>query len=158
MHTAGMDRRAHVQARKIAKIRISHQPASRPGFPGGAESRVKSGFNEIEPHIMKIELSPVERQYLRGLAHGLNPVVMIGNNGVTDAVIREIAVNLDAHELIKIRVLGDDRELRQQYLERICDELSAAPVQHLGKLLIIYRASSTDKPRITLPKAKKKAN
>ncbi|WP_187359965.1 YhbY family RNA-binding protein [Chitinolyticbacter meiyuanensis] len=106
---------------------------------------------------MKIELSPVERQYLRGLAHGLNPVVMIGNNGLTEAVIREIAVNLDAHQLIKIRVLGDDRELRQQYLEQICNELGAAPVQHLGKLLIIYRASSTDKPRITLPKSKKQA-
>ncbi|UXY14819.1 YhbY family RNA-binding protein [Chitiniphilus purpureus] len=105
---------------------------------------------------MKIELSPAERQYLRGLAHGLNPVVMIGNNGLTDAVIREIAVNLDAHELIKIRVLGDDRALREEYLGRICDELDAAPVQQLGKLLIVYRPSSTDKPRIVLPKGKHK--
>ncbi|TJZ75655.1 YhbY family RNA-binding protein [Chitiniphilus eburneus] len=106
---------------------------------------------------MKIELSPVERQYLRGLAHSLNPVVMIGNNGLTEAVIREIAINLDAHELIKIRVLGDDRALREQLLQQICDELGAAPVQHLGKLLIVYRPSSIDKPRIALPKSKKKS-
>ncbi|XZG69814.1 ribosome assembly RNA-binding protein YhbY [Chitinibacteraceae bacterium HSL-7] len=106
---------------------------------------------------MKIELSPVQRQYLRGLAHGMNPVVMIGNNGLTDAVIREIAVNLDAHELIKVRVLGDDRALREQFLEQICDLLDAAPVQHLGKLLILYRPGRDDKRRIELPKNKKKA-
>ncbi|GGP23325.1 ribosome assembly RNA-binding protein YhbY [Silvimonas iriomotensis] len=102
-----------------------------------------------------MELDSDQRRYLRGLAHHLNPVVMIGNNGLTDAVIREIAVNLDAHELIKIRVLGDDREARTQYMEQICAELSASPVQHLGKLLIIYRQGDADRSRIELPKPKK---
>ncbi|MDR3428046.1 MULTISPECIES: ribosome assembly RNA-binding protein YhbY [Silvimonas] len=102
-----------------------------------------------------MELTPDQRRYLRGLAHHLNPVVMIGNNGLTDAVIREIALNLDAHELIKVRVLGDDREARVQYLEQICKDLGASAVQHLGKLLIIYRQADAERTRIVLPKAKK---
>ncbi|WP_047393194.1 ribosome assembly RNA-binding protein YhbY [Chitinibacter sp. ZOR0017] len=104
-----------------------------------------------------LELTPDQCRHLRSLAHHLNPVVMIGNNGLTDAVMREIAVNLDAHELIKVRVLGDDREARKQYMEQICADLGAAPVQLLGKLLLIYRPSNTDKPKILLPKARKKA-
>ena len=102
---------------------------------------------------MKIELTAVERTYLKGLAHSLNPVVMIGNNGLTDPVIREIAINLDAHELIKVRVLGDDRDARVAMYEQICNDLSAAPVQHIGKLLVLYRPS--DKKLIDLPKSKK---
>ncbi len=99
-----------------------------------------------------IELTPDQRRHLKSLAHHLNPVVMIGNNGLTDSVVREIALNLDAHELIKIRVLGDDRELREQYLQQICSDLDAAPVQHIGKLLLIYRPSENRKNGITLPK------
>ncbi|MBY0446501.1 MAG: ribosome assembly RNA-binding protein YhbY [Burkholderiales bacterium] len=102
-----------------------------------------------------MELTSDQRRHLKSLAHHIDPVVMIGNNGLADAVIREIAVNLDAHELIKIRVLGDDRALREEYLQKICSELGAVAVQHIGKLLVIYRASNTDKPRIVLPKAKK---
>lgn len=103
---------------------------------------------------MQINLTPVQRQHLKGLAHALNPVVMIGHQGLTDAVVREIAKALDAHELIKVRVLGDEREARIAIYEQICDGLDAAPVQHIGKLLVLYRPS--DKQRITLPKDKKK--
>ncbi|MDF0605481.1 ribosome assembly RNA-binding protein YhbY [Neisseriaceae bacterium TC5R-5] len=102
---------------------------------------------------MKIELKPFQRKYLQGLAHQIKPVVMIGNNGLTDSVIREIAINLDAHELIKIRVQGDERDVRTALFEQICTDLTAAPVQHIGKLLVIWRPS--DKQRITLPKDKK---
>ena len=94
-----------------------------------------------------IELTPDQRRYLKSLAHHLNPVVMIGNNGLTDSVIREIAVNLDAHELIKIRVQGDDREVRVALLEQICQDLSAAPVQHIGKLLVVWRPNPEAKPK-----------
>ncbi|WP_053936321.1 ribosome assembly RNA-binding protein YhbY [Amantichitinum ursilacus] len=104
-----------------------------------------------------MELTADQRRYLRGLAHHLNPVVMIGNNGLTDSVIREIAVNLDAHELIKVRVLGDDRALREQFLQQICTDLSAEPVQHLGKLLIIFRQADAARTRFTLPGAAKVA-
>lgn len=101
-----------------------------------------------------IELTSDQRRHLKSLAHHLNPVVMIGNNGLTDAVMREIALNLDAHELIKIRVLGDDRDLRNQFMQQICTDLLAAPVQHIGKLLLIYRPGNDDKRKIVLPKAK----
>ncbi|SFZ78213.1 ribosome assembly RNA-binding protein YhbY [Chitinimonas taiwanensis] len=103
-----------------------------------------------------MELSRDERLYLRTQAHQLSPVVMIGNNGLSDAVIREIALNLDAHELIKVRVLGDDREQRARWFEEICAALDCAPVQHIGKLLVLYRATKEGKPRYELPKPGRK--
>jgi RNA-binding protein len=87
--------------------------------------------------------------YLRGLAHSLNPVVMIGNNGLTESVLKEIDVNLNAHELIKIKVMGDDRELRTQMLADICEKSNAVAVHHIGKQLVIYRQS--EKNRIVIP-------
>lgn len=86
-----------------------------------------------------INLTTVERAALRAEAHGLKPVVMIGDSGLTPAVMKEIALGLDAHGLIKVRVLGDDREARVGMYETICAELGAAPVQHIGKLLVLYR-------------------
>jgi RNA-binding protein len=84
-------------------------------------------------------LTPAERSALRAEAHGLNPVVMIGEAGLTPAVMKEISSSLDAHGLIKVRVFGDDRENRIAIYEQICEELEAAPVQHIGKLLVLYR-------------------
>ena len=84
-------------------------------------------------------LTPAERRTHRGDAHALHPVVSIGHHGLTPAVLHEIDVALLAHELIKIRVFSDVRAERNAFLERICTELSAAPVQHLGKVLIIWR-------------------
>lgn len=84
-------------------------------------------------------LNPTERRALRAAAHALHPVVMIGHAGLTPAVMHEIDVNLLAHELIKVRVLNDDREEREAWLESICTELGAAAVQHIGKLLVLYR-------------------
>ena len=86
-----------------------------------------------------IKLTPAERSALRAEAHGLNPVVMIGEAGLTESVMKEIASSLDAHGLIKVRVFGDDREARIAIYEQICEELDAAPVQHIGKLLVLYR-------------------
>jgi RNA-binding protein len=86
-----------------------------------------------------IKLTPAERSALRAEAHGLNPVVMIGEAGLTEAVMKEISSSLDAHGLIKVRVFGDDREDRVAIYEKISEELDAAPVQHIGKLLVLYR-------------------
>jgi len=86
-----------------------------------------------------IKLTPAERSALRAEAHGLNPVVMIGEAGLTESVVKEISASLDAHGLIKVRVFGDDREARVAMYEQICEELDAAPVQHIGKLLVLYR-------------------
>ena len=86
-----------------------------------------------------LQLTPAERKTLRARAHHLHPVVMIGADGLTETVLREIDANLKSHELIKVRVLGDEREQREALLQRICEEANAAPVQSIGKLLVIYR-------------------
>jgi putative YhbY family RNA-binding protein len=88
---------------------------------------------------MKFELSPKKLRACRADAHHLDPVVMIGNDGLTPAVLHEIDLNLLSHGLIKIRVFSDDRATRQGFLDRIADELDAAPVQHIGKLLVVFR-------------------
>ena len=88
---------------------------------------------------MKLELMADFRRALRADAHHLQPVVMIGNDGLTPAVLHEIDLNLLSHGLIKIRVFSDDREAREAMMEQIASELEASPVQHIGKLLVVYR-------------------
>ena len=88
---------------------------------------------------MKLELMADYRRTLRAEAHHLQPVVMIGNDGLTSAVLHEIDLNLLSHGLIKIRVFSDDREAREAMMEQIASELEASPVQHIGKLLVLYR-------------------
>jgi len=99
-------------------------------------------------------LSTKQVAHLRGLAHNLNPVVMIGNNGLTENVLKEIDLNLNAHELIKIQVAGDDRDARKLIYSEICTQTSAIPVHHIGKQLVIYRASESVKEsaKIVIPK------
>lgn len=85
------------------------------------------------------KLTPLERSELRSAAHALKPVVIIGESGLTPSVMKEINSSLNTHGLIKVRVFGDDREARIVMYDSICTELDAAPVQHIGKLLVIYR-------------------
>jgi RNA-binding protein len=96
-----------------------------------------------------LELTVEQRKYLKAQAHALKPVVMIGAQGLTDAVLKETERALVAHELIKVRVLGDERDARVAYLAQLCESLDAAPVQHIGKLLLIYRPAL--KPKLRLP-------
>ncbi len=94
-------------------------------------------------------LTPEQRKFLKAQAHALKPVVMIGAQGLTEAVIHEAARALAAHELIKVRVLGDDRDERDNHFRALCNALDAAPVQHIGKLLLLYKPADT--PRLELP-------
>jgi putative YhbY family RNA-binding protein len=89
-------------------------------------------------------LASTVRRALRAKAHHLNPFVSVGHHGLTPAVLHEIDVALLAHELIKIRVFSDERSERVSILARICEELDAAPVQHLGKMLIVWRPAPKD--------------
>jgi RNA-binding protein len=86
-----------------------------------------------------LKVSSEQRAALRSQAHALKPVVLVGAEGLTDAVLAEIEVNLTAHELIKIRVFGDERDERIAIYDEICDRLSAAPIQHIGKLLVVWK-------------------
>jgi putative YhbY family RNA-binding protein len=87
----------------------------------------------------QIQLTPAQRKVHRADAHHLDPVVMIGNDGLTAAVVKEADAALKAHGLIKIRVLGDDRAAREAIYMQLADQLSAAPIQHIGKLLVLWR-------------------
>jgi putative YhbY family RNA-binding protein len=86
-----------------------------------------------------IQLTPAQRKQHRAAAHHLHPVVMIGSEGLTPAVIKETEAALQAHTLIKIRVFSDQRTERETLLSTLADQLNAAPVQHIGKLLVLWR-------------------
>ena len=84
------------------------------------------------------ELTPAERRALKARAHGLEPVVLVGDKGLTSAVLAEIDRALTAHELIKVRAQAE-REDRAGLLAEICAGTRASPVQQIGKILVVYR-------------------
>src|SRR5512134_1803392 len=100
-----------------------------------------------------IELTPARRRALRASAHPLHPTVIIGEAGLSAPVLAEIERSLTSHELIKIKVAGDGRERRESLLAEICETLSAAPVQHIGKILVIYREKPEPEPQQPAPRA-----
>jgi RNA-binding protein len=85
-----------------------------------------------------LSLTVSERLALKGRAHSLKPIVMIGNAGLTESALKEIGLSLRTHELIKIRVMAE-RPQREEILTAICTQLDAAPVQHIGKILVVYK-------------------
>ncbi len=86
-----------------------------------------------------IVLTPTERKEHRSSAHHLDPVVMIGGEGLTPAIEKEVELALTSHGLIKVRVFSDDRATREAMLATLADTLGAAPIQHIGKLLVLWR-------------------
>ena len=98
-------------------------------------------------------LSPAERKLLKSRAHALKPVVTVGNERLSAPVLKEIETSLKAHDLIKIRVTGDERDARLALLGEICNRTGASPVQHIGKILVVYRENR----EAPAPPAKKRA-
>lgn len=98
-----------------------------------------------------LNITPEQRRFLRAQAHHLNPVVMIGDAGLSESVLKEIERSLTSHELIKIKAHQGDKEARDALLEEICASLEAAPVQHIGKILVVYKPAET--PKLALPKS-----
>ncbi|MEO8443242.1 MAG: YhbY family RNA-binding protein [Betaproteobacteria bacterium] len=101
---------------------------------------------------MILELASAERRALRARAHALDPVVMVGDAGLTTPVMNEIHRNLASHELIKVRVMAGAHAARDHILTEICTTLHAAPIQHIGKILVVYRP----RPAEAVTAAKKK--
>jgi len=99
--------------------------------------------------MAQIQLTPAQRKEHRAEAHHLNAVVMIGSDGLTAAVQKETDAALNAHGLIKVRVQSDDRASREEIFQTLANELNAAPIQHIGKLLVLWRP---------MPKKEKKVN
>ena len=88
---------------------------------------------------MAVFLTPRERAHLKGRAHALEPIVQIGQGGLSDAVLGELERALTAHELIKVRINGTDRDARQETADAICTRTGAAAVQQVGKVLVLWR-------------------
>ena len=84
-------------------------------------------------------MNPAQRKALKARAHPLDPIIHLGGKGLTEAVVAEIGRALAAHELIKVRAGGMEREKREAVLAEICARLDAQPVQHIGKVLVVYR-------------------
>ena len=103
---------------------------------------------------MPKELTPAERQTLKGRAHRLDPVVMIGADGLTAGVLAEIDRALKARELIKIRVGSGDGDARERLLGEVCAATGASPVQHIGKVLVVYRERPPEPARAPAPPRK----
>lgn len=97
-------------------------------------------------------LSSKQRRYLRSLAHHLHPVVQIGDRGLTDQVIAKVDVELEVHELIKVKMATKDRAEREAMGDRMSSKTGAAIVQRIGKIVALYRPRSK-KPTIRLPEA-----
>ena len=97
-----------------------------------------------------MSLNKKQIQYLKGVAHNLKPIVLLGSNGLTEAVVAEIDSALEHHELIKVKIPTDDREVKGLIVEAICRETEATKVQVIGKTLIIYRKAQ--EPKLSIPK------
>jgi RNA-binding protein len=98
-----------------------------------------------------MSLNSSQKRYLRGLAHNLKPVIMVGNKGISDALLAEFSIALDDHELIKVKLAGDDREERAAQISKLGDAGHAELVQTIGKVACFYRRNA-DKPKLALPK------
>lgn len=96
-------------------------------------------------------LSEPQKKYLRGLGHGLKPVVMIGDAGLTEAVLSEFKSCLEHHELIKVRVKVGDRTERDRIITELCDSGDAELVQRIGNMALLFR-ENPEKKRIQLPR------
>lgn len=97
-----------------------------------------------------MQLSERQRKHLRGLGHALKPVVMMGNAGMTDAVMAELSRALDDHELIKVSVRVGDRKARNETIDLLCAKSGATLVQRIGNIALIYRVNP-EKRSVTLP-------
>ena len=97
-----------------------------------------------------MNLSNTQKKFLKGLAHKLNPVVLLGQNGLTEGVLAEIENALAVHELIKVKIPCEDREELKLYVEAIVRESKAEKIQLIGKTLVLFKQSENQK--IELPK------
>ncbi len=98
-------------------------------------------------------LTPAQRRALRAKAHHLQPVVTIGQHGLTPPVLHEIDLALTKHELIKVRVFSDERDQREAMLAQVCADMDCAAVQHLGKVLVVWRPNpELHKPAAARPR------
>jgi RNA-binding protein len=103
------------------------------------------------PGLPPMSLNSTQKRYLRSLAHALKPVIMVGNKGLTDAVRAEFSLALDHHELIKVKLTGDDRDARAALIADLAAGGDVQLVQTIGKIACFYRRNA-EAPKIALPR------
>jgi RNA-binding protein len=106
-----------------------------------------AGAGSLESTTM-VPLSGKHKRALRARAHHLSPVVSVGAHGPSDAVIAELEVALDDHELVKLRIAADDREHRKNIIESLCERTNAELVQRIGHTAVVYRARPVERDQI----------
>jgi len=94
-------------------------------------------------------LTGKQKNYLRGIAHTKNPIVAIGNKGLSDAVLKELELALEQHELVKIKLPGGSKAEKTALLKEICERSNSESVQLIGNVCVVYRVS--EDPKISLP-------
>jgi RNA-binding protein len=102
----------------------------------------------VRAHPM--QMSEKQKRHLRGLGHALKPVVMMGNAGLSDAVLAELSRALDDHELVKVRVRFGDRKIRDETIARLCEKSNSVLIKRIGNIALVYR-SNPEKQKISLP-------
>ncbi len=104
-------------------------------------------------HFAPMNLSEHQKKYLRGLGHQLKPLIMVGDAGLSDAVLAEYESTLDHHELIKVRVRVGDRDARDAIIEKLCNDSAATLIQRIGNVALLFRQNLKKKPekRIRIP-------
>lgn len=107
----------------------------------------KCSFSQIR--LIMTTLKPQQRKQFRQIGHALQPVVMIGGQGLTDNVIEETLRALNDHELIKVKIAGEDREQRKAFIAELLQRTQATEVQSIGKIILIYKKSSEQNPKLS---------
>lgn len=98
-----------------------------------------------------MKISEAQKKYLRGLGHHLKPVIIVGDSGVSAALLKEFDSTIEHHELIKVKVRAGDREQRNQLIEKLCKDGRAELVTRIGNVALLYRRNP-EKPKVTLPR------
>jgi len=102
-------------------------------------------------------LSPAKRRELKARAHAIDPVVLVGSDGLSAAILADIDRALKSHELIKVRVRAADREVREAFLGDICRATGAEPVQHIGRILVVFRENPETLAPASPPQQRRRA-
>jgi len=98
-----------------------------------------------------MNLSATQKRYLRGMGHSLHPIITVGNKGLTDALLKEFDLSLDQHELVKVKLGSEDRDLRKEQIAALGKNSRAEIIHTIGKVACYFRRNQ-EKPRINLPK------
>lgn len=100
---------------------------------------------------MTVALSNAQKRYLRGLAHDLKPIILVGAKGISDNLVSELQLALEHHELVKVKIAAEDRETRDSWISDLVTKSDAGLVARIGNVAVLYRRRA-DKPMIILPR------